>query len=166
MLDGRIPMWEIIHKPLMANINSDHCRVYALLVLQWRHNGRDGVSNHQPHDSLLNRLFGRRSKKTSKFRVTGLCAGNSPVTGEFPAQMTSNAENVPIWWRHHGMIKGSLCKSFTVHCTHYIIISLSYNQTNCVHSSMSPCFLGYNSIQLRRHVRVRWGFLFGTLVFS
>ena len=35
-------------------------------------------------------------------RVTGLCAGNSPVTGEFPAQMASNAENVPIWWRHHG----------------------------------------------------------------
>ena len=26
---------------------------------------------------------------------------NSPVTSEFPAQMTSNAENVPIWWRHH-----------------------------------------------------------------
>ena len=36
-------------------------------------------------------------------RVTGLCAGNSPVTGEFPAQMASNAENVSIWWRHHGL---------------------------------------------------------------
>ena len=40
-------------------------------------------------------------KKTSKLRVTGLCAGNSPGTGEFPAQMASNAENVCIWWRHH-----------------------------------------------------------------
>ena len=40
-------------------------------------------------------------KKTSKLRVTGLCAGNSPGTGEFPAQMASNAENVYIWWRHH-----------------------------------------------------------------
>ena len=70
--------------------------------LGWRHNERDGVSNHQPHDCLLNRLFGRRSKKTSKLRVTGLCAGNSPGTGEFPAQMASNAENVSIWWRHHG----------------------------------------------------------------
>ena len=49
------------------------------LTLQWRHNGRDDVSNHQPHDCLLNRLFRRRSKKTSKHRVTGLCAGNSPV---------------------------------------------------------------------------------------
>ena len=48
--------------------------------LQWRHNGRDSVSNHQPHDCLLNRLFWRRSKKTSKLRVTGLCVGNSPGT--------------------------------------------------------------------------------------
>ena len=50
---------------------------------------------------LLNRLFRRRSKKTSKLRVTGLCAGNSPGTGEFPAQMAIYAENVSIWWRHH-----------------------------------------------------------------
>ena len=58
-------------------------------ALRWRLNGRDSVSNHQPHDCLLNRLFTRRSKKTSKLRVTGLCAGNSPVTGEFSAQMAS-----------------------------------------------------------------------------
>ena len=70
-------------------------------TLQWHHNGCDGVSNHQPHDCLLNCLFRRRSKKTSKLRVTDLCAGNSPVTGEFPAQMTSHMENVSIWWRHH-----------------------------------------------------------------
>ena len=71
------------------------------MTLQWRHNEPDCVSNHQPRDYLLNRLFRRRSKKTSKLRVTGLCVGNSPGTGEFPAQMTSNAENVSIWWRHH-----------------------------------------------------------------
>ena len=40
-------------------------------------------------------------KKTSKLCVAGLCAGNSPVIGEFPAQRTSNAKNVSIWWRHH-----------------------------------------------------------------
>ena len=72
------------------------------IPLQWRHNERNGVSNHQPHECLLNRLFRRRSKKPSKLRVTGLCAGNSPVTGEFPAQRASNAEYVSIWWRHHG----------------------------------------------------------------
>ena len=69
--------------------------------LLWRHNARDGVSNHQPHDCLVNRLFRRRSKKTSKLRVTGLWKENSPVTGEFPAQRASNAENVSIWWHHH-----------------------------------------------------------------
>ena len=74
---------------------------FVFSSLRWRHNGRDSISNHQPHDCLLNRLFRRRSKKTSRLRVTGLCAGNSPGTGEFPAQMTSNAENVSIWWRHH-----------------------------------------------------------------
>ena len=41
--------------------------------------------------------------KLSKLRVTGLCAGTSPVTGEFPAQMASNAENVSIWWRRHSV---------------------------------------------------------------
>ena len=68
---------------------------------KWRHNDHAGVSNHQPHGCLLDRLLRRKSKKTSKFRVTGLCAGNSPGTGEFPAQMASYAENVSIWWRHH-----------------------------------------------------------------
>ena len=43
----------------------------------------------------------RKSKKIAKLRVTGLCVGNSPLTGEFPAQMASNVENVSIWWRHH-----------------------------------------------------------------
>ena len=81
---------------------SDHKEICDKpLSLQWRHNGHDGLSNHQPHHCLLHRLFRCRSKKTSKLRVTGLCVGNSPVTGEFPAQRASNAENVSIWWRHH-----------------------------------------------------------------
>ena len=25
-----------------------------------------------------------------------------PVTGKFPAQKASNAENISIWWCHHG----------------------------------------------------------------
>ena len=37
-----------------------------------------------------------------KHQNSGLCAGNSPETGEFPAQKASNAEIVSIWWRHHG----------------------------------------------------------------
>ena len=72
--------------------------------LWWRHNELDGVSAHRCIDCLLNRLVRRRSKKSSKLRVTGLCEGNSPVTGEFPAQRASDAENVPIWWRHHALV--------------------------------------------------------------
>ena len=83
---------------------------------QWRHNGHNGVSNHQPPDCLLNRLFLRRSKKTSKLRVTGLCVGNSPATGEFPAQMASNAENVIIGWRHH--VSRKISRSVRERLTH------------------------------------------------
>ena len=82
--------------------------------LGWRHNERDSVSNHHPHDSLLNRLFRHISKKTSKLRVSYLCEGNSPVTSEISAQMTSNAENVSIWWRHHTMAPSNDCWLQTV----------------------------------------------------
>ena len=85
-----------------------HLRIKSITTLRWRHNGGDSVSNHQPHDCLLNRLFRRRSKNTSKLRVTGLCVGNSPGTGEFPAQMASNAENASIWWRNHDILIRSL----------------------------------------------------------
>ena len=88
-------------------------------ALQWRHNGRDGVSNHPSHYCLLNRYIWRRSKKSSKLRVTGLCAGNSPVTGQFPAHMASNAENVSTHWRHHGKL------SSTQHCLFYVYCYLS-----------------------------------------
>ena len=78
----------------MPSFNVDWAK--PSLTLQWRHNGHDGVSNRQPHDCLLNCLFRRRSKEISKLRVIGLCAGNSPVTGEFPAQMASYAEIFPF----------------------------------------------------------------------
>ena len=94
---------------LLSNSGKWHTTLFGLFYfmffimnfepLQWRHNGHDSVLNHQPHDWLLNRLFRRRSKKTSKLSYTGLSAGNSPGTGEFPAQRASNAENVSIWWR-------------------------------------------------------------------
>ena len=67
--------------------------------LQWRHNGSGGVSKHRPHDGLFKRLFKAQIKEN--ICVTGLCVGNPPVTGEFPAQRASKAENVSIWWRHY-----------------------------------------------------------------
>ena len=74
------------------------------------------VSNHQPDGCLLNRLFRHRSKKKSKLHVADLCAGNSPGTGEFPAQMASNAENVSIWWRHHDSELSSCGLYCTISC--------------------------------------------------
>ena len=87
------------------NLATEHVNVcdlfWLVFTLQWRHNERDDVPDHQPHDYLLNRLFRRRSKKISTLRVTGICAENSPVTGKFPAQRASNEENVSILWRHY-----------------------------------------------------------------
>ena len=78
-----------------------HCKHDARLIMQnallWRHNERDGVSNHQPHECLLKRLFRPRSEKTSQLSVTGRCEGYSAMTSEFYTQRASNAEkNVSI----------------------------------------------------------------------
>ena len=82
-------------------------------------------------DGFLNHSFRRRSKKTSKVRVTGLCEGNSPMTGAFPAQMTSNAENVSIWWPRHATLL-ALCDGFpsqrTSHTEHWCFLFCSPEQ--------------------------------------
>ena len=92
--------------------------------LRWRHNDHAGVSNHQPHGCLLNRLYRRTSKKTSKLRVTGLCA--------VPAQMASYAENVSIWWRHH----------VKIYVTPMMLISSLYNLV-CTLEAISRFINGY-----------------------
>ena len=75
---------------------------YKLNVcIKWRHDERHGVSNQRRLECLLNRLFRRLSKKTSKLRVTGIREGKSPVTGKFFTRRASNAENIFVWWRHH-----------------------------------------------------------------
>ena len=97
------------------------------ISLRWRHNERDGVPNHQPHDCLLNRLFRHRSKKTSKLRVTGLHAGNSPATGVFPTQRASNAENISIWCRHHDVNKKQTSGSISIfpQCRHHYVLDIT-----------------------------------------
>ena len=83
--------------PFLRGIHAGHCNG---LLIQWRHDERDGVSYHHRLHGLLNRLSRRRSKKTSKPRGTSLYEGNSLVTGEFPSQKSSNADNVSICWRY------------------------------------------------------------------
>ena len=87
--------------------------------LQWCHNGGNSISNHQPHDCLLNGLFRRRSKKTWKLRVTGLCAGNSPhkwpVTRKmFPFDVVIMI-SYPFWFLHCFEI---LHRAWQYHCCH------------------------------------------------
>ena len=98
---GFLGIWDksvlCVPRLLIRKLISSIMSRISIFPLHWRHNGCDSVSNYQPHDCLLNRLFRRRSKNSSKNRVTGLCVGNSPGTGEFPAQMASNMDNVSIF---------------------------------------------------------------------
>ena len=104
---------------------------------QWCHNGLDSVSNHQPHDCLHSRLFRRRSKKAS-------------MTGEFPAQMASNADNVSIWWRHGRLtlnVTGKICghsttvefnKMFTNRGTYRRTVALYWNNMETHRQRLHP----------------------------
>ena len=91
-------LWIILHRVVCLFFLSIWFKTSSL---QWCHNEHDGISNHQLHNCLLKLLFRCGSKKPSKLHVTGLCAGNSPVTSELLKQRASNAENVSIWWHHH-----------------------------------------------------------------
>ena len=87
-----------VFKSLVNTVPTDYLAALFIVALQWRHNERDGISNHQPYDCSLNRLVKENIKAP---RHWPLC-GNSPVTGELSAQRASNAENISIWSRQHG----------------------------------------------------------------
>ena len=76
---------------------------------------RDSVSNHQPHDCLLNRLFRRRSKKTSKLRVTGLVRGIHRGPGNSPHKWPVTRKMFPFddVIMFGGGLEGSFCISIT-----------------------------------------------------
>ena len=133
--------------------------IVSLPSLRWRHNEHDGVSNHQPHDCILKRFCRRRSNKTSKPRVTGLCAGNSPGTSEFPAHMASYAESVSIWWCHHvGVILASHITNSDYHKTS----SINRTKSQTLYNSFSPCLAAHvlclipRSQVLSRERRCSW----------
>ena len=68
--------------PVGFTITNQGYFLWGSSALQWRHNECNGDSNHRPVECLLNRLYRRRSKKTSVFRVTGLCEGNPRWRGQ------------------------------------------------------------------------------------
>ena len=82
-------------------------------------------------------------KKASKLHVTGLCKGNSPLTGEFPAQKASNAENVSIWWRYHVLLISSVILAGLVIARSNITLYRSKmwrinHHFPCLHSQKTP----------------------------
>ena len=80
------------------------------------------LSNHQPHDYLLNRSFKRRSKKTSKLRVTGLCAGiyRGPVNSPHKWPVTRKMVPFDDVIMGSGLMDNMLCCVCRVVCTHGI----------------------------------------------
>ena len=88
----------------------------------------------------------RLKSQASKLRVTGLRAGNSPVTVEFPEQITSNAENVSIWWRHHDSVDGIRMRFIKCRYKHYIPRFTS---------NLKCCLLLHHRLKTR-YLRLMW----------
>ena len=102
---------------------------------QWRHNGRDGVSNNQPHHWLLSHLFRRRSKKTSKLRITGLCAGNSPGPVNSPHKWPITRKMFPfndviMYWLCKGRISFFSMQQGFIYLRHLWQINSIFAQSN------------------------------------
>ena len=87
------------------------------------HHKSGGVSNHQPHDCLLNRLFRRRSKKTSKLRVTGLCVGIPRTNGQPVTRKMFPFDDVIMLFMHWITI----CYHLTISCS----FVLDFHISNC-----------------------------------
>ena len=102
------------------------------VTLQWYRNERDGVSNHWSLYCLFNRLFRAQMKENIKAPRHWLCPGNSPVTGEFPAQRTSNAENVSIG-RHHELLYTHI---WVLSDAISLWVNVEINATRCQHISL------------------------------
>ena len=101
-------------------------------TLQWRHNEHNGVSNHQPHDVYLSVYWGADQRKHQSSVSLAFVRGIHRWTVNSPHKGASNAENVSIWWHHHGWAMGWLlrvlwrkyCEQFGLHhIMHVRIIS-------------------------------------------
>ena len=105
--------WPGLKLRKVAKISTETSFLYCcLLSAQVRFHYNDVVISAMTSQITSLTLFcstvysGRRSKKTSKLRVTGLC--------EFPAQKASNEEKVSIWLRHYPV--AVLWRHTNIHC--------------------------------------------------
>ena len=96
------------------------------ITLQWCHNDHHGVSNHL-HSTVCLNVYLNYHQRQTKPVLLALCEWNPPVTGGFPSQMASNAENVPMEWRHHDMNVGACHKIWADYiCCFFYIRSHSF----------------------------------------
>ena len=106
-----LPVWSIyplLQKWMCAQMDDSGSALKdALLYIHYNDFIMRGMASQITSLAIVYSIVysGIDKKKTSKLHVTGLCAGNSPETSEFPTQMASNAENVSIWWLHHASDK-------------------------------------------------------------
>ena len=83
--------WRSPSGTVIQNVRS---QAFVLSALQWRHNERDGVSTHQPHDFFIT-VYAQIEENIKTPRHWPFWR-NSPVTGEFPAERSSYADVFPF----------------------------------------------------------------------
>ena len=91
----RWPLFSPYKGPVTWKGSPWHDVIISIATLLWRHNGRDGVSNHQPQ--FIQAQIKENIKAPRHWPLCREFTGNQ----WFPAQMASNTENVSIWWHHH-----------------------------------------------------------------
>ena len=138
---------------LMVLWQSYHCVFHSVskeslaqssCPLQWRHNECDGVSYHRRLHCSLNPLFRRKSKKISKFRVTGLCEGNSSHKGPVTRKMLP-FDDVIMWGMMVRMISWvplrASTKQYVKHVQRFSVYAHSQWET-ALHCNAVPHWLG------------------------
>ena len=149
-LEVVIYSFEIAHRPINAVSNA----LQPLAETGGRIEGFSGCSTCNP--SIISRLKSPASRLLAPPFIQAQIKENFkpprhwPLTGEYPAQMASNAENIYIWWRHHDMKKIIVCHYLFVHMFSSMpqIQLFMVLQINCkgVHNSMvASCYKSHPS---------------------
>ena len=91
----KLSFWELPAQPVMTNLH------YSDVIM--------GVMTSQitsltvVYSTVYSGTDQRKYQSSASLSfVRGI---HRPVTGEFPAQRASNAENISIWWRHHAKLR-------------------------------------------------------------
>ena len=104
--------------------------------LQWCHKKRDGVSNHQPHDCLLNRLFkaqNQRKPQTSATRAFVRGINQWPVNSPHKGPITRKM------FPFDDVIMLRITRQYHSPLLHYEIFTRSSSQILLVYNLLRSC---------------------------